>query len=46
MGTNYKKMFIVAKVDIRGIGQNELVCILKNEFENLTENEKSKFQII
>ena len=45
MAAVYKKMFIVAKIDIRGIGQDELVCILKNEFEDLSENEKSKFKL-
>jgi hypothetical protein len=30
-------------VQIRGIGDNELVCILKEEYEKLPEEEKKKF---
>jgi hypothetical protein len=39
----YKDIFIVKKVDIRGIGSDELVCILISEYEKLEKNDKSKF---
>lgn len=39
----YKPLFAVKKVDIRGIGNEELVCVLKNEFEKLLPEEKKKF---
>lgn len=44
MDDSYLKSFIVKKVNIRGIGESELVCILKNEFENLDESEKINFK--
>ena len=40
---DYKLYFIVKKVDIRGIGAEELVCILKDEYESLSESDKSHF---
>jgi len=40
----YSKLFIVKKVDIRGIGNSELVCILKSEFARLDKIEKTKFR--
>jgi class 3 adenylate cyclase len=39
----YKNSFLVKKVDIRGIGSEELVCILKSEFEKLNEEDREKF---
>jgi hypothetical protein len=39
----YKKYFIVKKVNIRGIGDGELVCILTQEFEELPDIDKEKF---
>jgi class 3 adenylate cyclase len=35
--------YFVKEVQIRGIGDNELVCILKEEYEKLPEEEKKKF---
>ncbi len=43
MGESYKKLFVVKKVDIRGIGNEELVCVLKSEYEKLPPEEKKKF---
>lgn len=40
----YQKYFLVKKCEIRGIGKDELVCVLKNEFDNLSVDEKSKFK--
>lgn len=36
--------FAVKKVDIRGIGETELVCVLKSEFDKLSPEEKMKFK--
>ncbi|HEY9083357.1 MAG TPA: hypothetical protein VIN73_08475 [Vicingaceae bacterium] len=44
MSENVQKHFISKKVNIRGIGENEIVCILKEEFNNLTAEEKSLFK--
>lgn len=41
---SYSKIFITRKVDIRGIGETELVCIQNAEYELLTDDEKEKFQ--
>lgn len=35
--------YLVKKVDIRGIGETELICVVKSEFENLSSEEKKKF---
>jgi class 3 adenylate cyclase len=43
MPENRKEIYCVKKVDIRGIG-SELVCVLKDEFNHLPENEKEKFK--
>lgn len=43
MSANYSKLFVVKKVDIKGIGSEELVCILKSEFDKLEKVDKSKF---
>lgn len=44
MSKGYKEKFDVKKVDIRGIGETELVCVLKNEYDLLSEEDKSKFK--
>lgn len=46
MGPGYKTRFVVKKVDIRGIGEEELVCFSKIEFDKLDEQEKSKFKSV
>lgn len=46
MSTTYKKLFTVKKVDIRGIGNDELVCVLKLEFDKLVADDKNKFKAI
>lgn len=38
-----RRGFITKKVVIRGIGDEELVCLLKQEFENLETEDKEKF---
>lgn len=40
---SYSKAFVTKKSDIRGIGSDELVCILKNEFDKLMKIDKDKF---
>lgn len=39
----YRAKFIVKKVDIRGIGSDELVCVVKDEYNNLEKSFKQKF---
>lgn len=41
--SHYPVLFVTKKSDIRGIGSEELVCILKSEYENLSEEDKGKF---
>ena len=36
--------FVVKSVSIRGIGENELICVLKSEFDNLPKKEKELFR--
>jgi len=43
LADHYKKKFIVKKVNIRGIGADELVCIRKDEFEKLPDADKKHF---
>jgi hypothetical protein len=38
-----KKKFLVKKVSIRGLGDDELVCVLKDEYDLLDESDKSIF---
>lgn len=40
---SYSKNFVTKKSDIRGIGADELVCILKSEFDKLVKVEQDKF---
>lgn len=44
MADSFKKNIIVKKVDIRGIGEDELVCFSKIEYDNLSNSEKEKFK--
>ncbi|MDR2964094.1 MAG: hypothetical protein LBU90_10750 [Bacteroidales bacterium] len=41
--SEYNSLFITKKVAIRGIGDNELVCIPRHEYEHLVKFEKDKF---
>lgn len=43
LSDNYKKLFIVKKINIRGIGNEELVCVLKDEYQKLPAEDKKKF---
>lgn len=50
-GINPKEMhealhgdYLTKKVDIRGIGESELVCVKKADFEKLNSEEKKKFK--
>jgi hypothetical protein len=48
-GFNYEvnsyltKKILIKKVDVRGIGNEELVCVLKDEFDQLNPEYKEKF---
>ncbi|MDR1761728.1 MAG: hypothetical protein LBR55_04700, partial [Bacteroidales bacterium] len=41
--SDFNTTFITKKVAIRGIGDNELVCIPRDEYEALAKFEKDKF---
>lgn len=41
--TSYTRYFDTMKTDIRGIGSEELVCILKSEYGKLSKEDKAKF---
>lgn len=41
-----RKLFVTKKVDIRGIGSEELICCFKKEFEKLLPEDKSKFKSV
>ncbi len=43
MPASRKEKLCVKEVQIRGIGDRELVCILKDEYDKLPEEEKKKF---
>lgn len=43
-GANEKRRYTTKKVDIRGIGNDELVCILKHEFDALEAEDKKNFK--
>ena len=40
----FKSKILVRRVFIRGIGQNELVAILREEFESLEPEDKKRFR--
>ncbi len=44
MADIYKDVLSVKKVDIRGIGSDELVCILTEEYNKLEKTDKDKFK--
>lgn len=44
MSDSYVNDYIVKKCEIRGIGENELVCILADEYNQLSSDEKKFFK--
>ena len=46
MDANYRKNFVQKRITIRGIGENELMWVLKEEFEKLPEKSKELFKNI
>lgn len=44
VNAEFSKIVIVKKTEIRGIGSDELVCVLKREFDNLSNSDKEKFK--
>jgi class 3 adenylate cyclase len=44
MRENYRRLFIQKSVSIRGVGENELVWVLEEEFNKLPEKIKALFQ--
>jgi hypothetical protein len=43
MSDTYRVIFIIKKVDIRGIGSDELVCVVKEEYDKLEDQFKERF---
>jgi class 3 adenylate cyclase len=43
LGTVMQSRFVTHKINIRGIGDGELVCVLKKEFEQLIAEDKQNF---
>lgn len=43
MHVNLHGSYLIKKVDIRGIGETELVCVKKEDFQKLSPEEKKKF---
>ncbi|MCL2328062.1 MAG: hypothetical protein FWC39_06060 [Bacteroidetes bacterium] len=41
--SDFSSTFITKKVTIRGIGENELVCMVREEYEGLAKSERDKF---
>ena len=39
----YQSYFVVKKVNIRGIGNEQLVGVLKKEFDDLSDADKENF---
>jgi len=44
MSENYRQFFVLKSISIRGIGEDELVWVLKEEFNNLPEKYKVLFR--
>jgi len=44
MPAEYFQIFVPKYVGIRGVGENELVWVVKEEFERLPENDKAQFR--
>ena len=44
MTNSMKKKYLSKRVEIRGIGENELVYVRKDEFKKLNENDKKHFK--
>jgi class 3 adenylate cyclase len=40
----FKSRIAVKKMAVRGIGENELVCILKSEYEAMSEDERAHYR--
>lgn len=43
MHKNQAQKYVVKSVSLRGIGENELVWVLKEEFKGIPEKEKELF---
>ena len=44
MPREYSRLFIPKYISIRGVGENELVWVVKDEFERLSLNNRAKFR--
>jgi class 3 adenylate cyclase len=43
MPENYRRLFVQKSVSVRGIGEKELIWVLKNEFDRLPEKTREQF---
>lgn len=41
---HFTKTYVIKCIEVRGIGNNELVCVLKNEFEALSKKDQKLFR--
>jgi class 3 adenylate cyclase len=46
MAAEYARLFIPRYLSIRGVGDNELVWVVKNEFEKLSDKQKALFRSV
>jgi hypothetical protein len=44
MPENYARLFIPRYISVKGVGENELVWILKSEYERLPEEKKIQYR--
>jgi len=44
MSNGYRNNFVLKRITVRGVGENELVWVLKDEFEKLPEKSKEFFR--
>ena len=45
-GDFFKKRIVVKKMSVRGIGDKELICVLKSEFDEMSPDDKSRYHDI
>ena len=46
MPPNYAQLFVPKYVSVRGVGDNELIWVVKEEFDSLTEGQRMQFRSV
>jgi hypothetical protein len=46
LSPEYAQLFVPKYVSIRGVGDDELIWVVKEEFDNLTEKQKLQFRSV